>query len=135
MISKNHSNRRHRNWLIYNIYDEFLQKYSAQYKGVLYDLGCGESPYKEFFLEYAGQYVVVEVRKGKSHEIIAVNIIYILFRASKYSILCAVNLSSFGTRYVYLSGVNIFVVISTPTNPRDLHMGRCGKNHFACPLG
>jgi hypothetical protein len=30
------------------------------YKGILYDLGAGESPYKYFFLEYAKKYIAVD---------------------------------------------------------------------------
>jgi len=60
MISKNHSNRRAYNWLIYDIGDHFLLKYVNSYKGVLYDLGAGESPFKEFFLQYATQYIAVD---------------------------------------------------------------------------
>jgi len=59
-ISQNHSNRQFHNWLAYNISDKFLLKYSPRYKGLLYDLGSGESPYKEFFLEYAEQYIAVD---------------------------------------------------------------------------
>ena len=60
MISKNHSNRRPVNWLIYDIGDRFLIKNARHYKGVLYDLGSGESPFKDFFLEYAQQYIAVD---------------------------------------------------------------------------
>jgi len=59
-ISQQHSNRRAHNWLIYDIGDRFLLKYSPKYKGVLYDLGAGESPFKEFFLKFAQQYVAVD---------------------------------------------------------------------------
>ena len=38
--SKFHSNRGFHNWLLYDIGDKFLQKYSKFYKGVLVDLGC-----------------------------------------------------------------------------------------------
>lgn len=58
--SQSHPNKQHHNWLIYNYYDEFLQKYAANYKGTLYDLGCGEAPYKDFFLQYANKYVGVD---------------------------------------------------------------------------
>jgi len=58
--SKEHSNRRLYNWLVYEIGEQFLEKYNHFYKGVLYDLGCGESPYKRFFLGYAEQYVGVD---------------------------------------------------------------------------
>ena len=60
MISKNHSNRRPVNWLIYDIGDTFLIKNAHLYNGVLYDLGAGESPFKDFFLEYAQQYIAVD---------------------------------------------------------------------------
>ncbi len=59
-ISKNHSNRKYHNWLIYDINDQFLEKYSHLYKGNLYDLGAGESPYKEYFLSHAKSYVAVD---------------------------------------------------------------------------
>jgi len=60
MISKQHSNRQPHNWLVYDIGDRFLEKTIPFYKGVLYDLGCGESPYKSFFLDHAEQYVGVD---------------------------------------------------------------------------
>lgn len=60
MISQNHPNRKAHNWLAYEIGDRFLQKYSHLYKGVLYDLGCGESPYRGFFLNHAGSYTGVD---------------------------------------------------------------------------
>lgn len=50
--------------MIYDISDKFLLKYSSLYKGTLYDLGCGESPYKEFFLQYADEYIGVDWEKG-----------------------------------------------------------------------
>lgn len=59
-ISVAHSNRKMHNWLVYDVSDRFLKKYSSLYKGCLYDLGCGESPYKEFFLEYADSYIGVD---------------------------------------------------------------------------
>lgn len=59
-VSQQHLNRRAHNWLIYDIGDRFLLKYSPYYKGVLYDLGAGESPFKDFFLQYAKQYVAVD---------------------------------------------------------------------------
>lgn len=59
-ISKSHSNRRRYNWLSYDISDSFLKKYVGFYKGTMYDLGCGESPYKDFFLQYVKEYVGVD---------------------------------------------------------------------------
>lgn len=59
-ISQTHSNRRAYNWLIYKVGDRSLLKHAALYKGTLYDLGAGEAPYKEFFLQYASRYVAVD---------------------------------------------------------------------------
>lgn len=58
--SKYHSNRNLTNWLIYKIGDRFLEKYSPYYKGNLVDLGCGEAPYKKYFLQYANSYTGVD---------------------------------------------------------------------------
>lgn len=60
MISRNHPNRKAYNWLIYDIGDEYLQEFTPFYKGVLYDLGCGDSPYRDFFLTHADKYVGVD---------------------------------------------------------------------------
>lgn len=62
-ISSNHSNRKSHNWLAYTIYtigDHFLLKLRSSFKGALYDLGAGESPYKDFSLECADQYIAVD---------------------------------------------------------------------------
>lgn len=59
-ISRKHSNRRAHNWIVYDIGDRFLLKNSQHYKGALYDLGAGESPYKDFFLQYADRYIAVD---------------------------------------------------------------------------
>lgn len=59
-ISHNHTNRKPHNWLIYNINDRFLTKHASLYRGDIYDLGAGESPYKDFFLEHATRYVAVD---------------------------------------------------------------------------
>lgn len=58
--SKLHSNRQWYNWLAYNVVDKFLEKYSRYYKGILVDLGCGEAPYKEYFLQYVDKYIGVD---------------------------------------------------------------------------
>ena len=58
--SKAHSNRKLHNWLVYEVGEQFLEKYKHLYKGVLYDLGCGESSYRSFFLDYAEQYIGVD---------------------------------------------------------------------------
>lgn len=66
-ISKRHSNRRQYNWLVYDLGDRFLKKHSACYRGDLYDLGCGEAPYKDFFLRYASTYTAVDW-SGSCHD-------------------------------------------------------------------
>ncbi len=60
MISRFHRNRLSYNWLAYDTSDRLLERYASRYKGVLYDLGSGESPYKEFFLHHADKYVAVD---------------------------------------------------------------------------
>lgn len=58
--SKFHTNRQWHNWLIYDIGDKFLEKYSKHIKGHLVDLGCGEAPFKEYFLQFADSYTGVD---------------------------------------------------------------------------
>lgn len=58
--SKYHSNRRWHNWLLYNIGDKFLEKYSKHFRGHLVDLGCGEAPFKDYFLQFADKYTGVD---------------------------------------------------------------------------
>ncbi|SHJ54120.1 methyltransferase domain-containing protein [Cycloclasticus pugetii] len=60
LISKQHNNRKAHNWLVYDIGDRFRLKTIPFYNGVLYDLGCGESRYKNFFLEHAEEYIGVD---------------------------------------------------------------------------
>ncbi len=55
-----HSNRSLKNWLAYKGRDKFLLKYAGLYKGKMYDLGCGEAPFKEFFLQFAEEYVGID---------------------------------------------------------------------------
>lgn len=59
-ISQAHNNRRPYNWLIYDIGDHWLEKYAPYFRGHLYDLGCGEMPYKDWLLTYADQYTGVD---------------------------------------------------------------------------
>lgn len=58
--SRNHKNRRWHNWLIYKISDVYLKKNTSKFKGVLYDLGAGESPYKQWLMQFAATYVAVD---------------------------------------------------------------------------
>ena len=57
---KGHSNRRGHNWLIYRNIDRQLEANRDRLGGVLYDLGAGESPYRDYFLSLADQYVTVD---------------------------------------------------------------------------
>lgn len=61
--SQYHNNRGWHNWLIYNIGDKYLDKYSKYYTGFLVDLGCGTAPFKEYFLQYCEQYIGVDWTK------------------------------------------------------------------------
>ena len=55
-----HPNRSVINFLVYEWNEYFLKKFIPYYKGVLVDLGCGEAPYKEFFLQYVEKYIGVD---------------------------------------------------------------------------
>lgn len=68
MISKHHPNRGPHNWLIYDIGDEFLARFKEKYRGRLYDLGCGEMPFRDWFLRHADTYVGVDW-SGTLHEL------------------------------------------------------------------
>ncbi len=59
-ISTNHTNRQSHNWLIYDRTDDFLLRHTDCYGGVIYDLGCGEAPYRDFFLRYCSRYIGVD---------------------------------------------------------------------------
>lgn len=61
--SEFHSNKKSYNWLIYDISDKWLESYSKYYKGTLVDLGCGEAPHKNYFLQYADEYIGVDWTK------------------------------------------------------------------------
>lgn len=58
--SEFHSNKKPYNWLIYDISDKWLESYSKYYKGTLVDLGCGEAPHKNYFLQYVNKYIGVD---------------------------------------------------------------------------
>ena len=67
-ISRQHTNRKAYNWLIYDTGDRFLEMLSSHFKGDLYDLGCGEMPYRYWFLQYVDRYVGVDW-SGTLHEL------------------------------------------------------------------
>lgn len=58
--NKFHCNRKQINWLLYDINDKYMLKFSKYYHGVLVDLGCGTAPYKSFFLQYATNYIGID---------------------------------------------------------------------------
>lgn len=64
--TKKHPNKHIFNWLMYtNITEKYLIKYSSKYIcGVLLDLGCGEAPYKKFFLQFCDKYIGVDWSKS-----------------------------------------------------------------------
>ena len=59
-ISQFHSNRKAYNWLVYDVGDRWLEKHADHYRGTVYDLGCGEAPYRDWFLQYADRYIGVD---------------------------------------------------------------------------
>lgn len=59
-ISRHHNNRRPHNWLAYDMGDQWLLKLRRYFFGEIYDLGCGEMPYKTWFLENAEKYTGVD---------------------------------------------------------------------------
>lgn len=60
MISKGHPNRKPYNWLIYNISDRFLEAAAPRIRGVVYDLGCGEMPFREWISDQGCRYIGVD---------------------------------------------------------------------------
>lgn len=59
-ISADHSNRRAYNWLIYELTDQALIRHADLFRGRLVDLGCGEKPYRDFFLQHCSEYIGVD---------------------------------------------------------------------------
>lgn len=55
-----HSNCQPYNSIVYDINRDFLERLSVNIKGHLYDLGCGEMPYKDWLLNFADQYTGVD---------------------------------------------------------------------------
>jgi SAM-dependent methyltransferase len=58
--SIHHPNRQAFNWLAYELMDAFLSAHTENFRGCLYDLGCGEQVYREWLLRYADSYVGVD---------------------------------------------------------------------------
>lgn len=55
-----HPNRKPYNWLAYDIVGEHLKRYAPLIKGRVFDLGAGSSPYKQYFLSHASEYIAVD---------------------------------------------------------------------------
>ena len=68
MISQSHPNRKRHNYLIYDTLDYRLERISHEINGHIYDLGCGEAPYKSWLLNYADEYTGVDWG-GSLHEL------------------------------------------------------------------
>lgn len=66
-ISQDHPNRKAHNWLIYDVSDSWLNELKEHFTGTLYDLGCGESPYKPWLLQHVDKYIGVDW-SGSYHE-------------------------------------------------------------------
>ena len=66
--SKWHNNNQPHNWLVYKNIDKLLEQNSQFFKGLLYDLGCGDSVYKEFFLQFVERYIGVDW-SNSTHEL------------------------------------------------------------------
>lgn len=58
--NRKHSNSKLHNWLIYKKGDKYIKKYSKYLFGNLVELGCGEAPYKEYFLQFASSYTGID---------------------------------------------------------------------------
>lgn len=58
--TRQHENRKSYNWLIYDNYDSFFVCNTFLLSGALYDLGCGEMPYRNWLLQYADSYIGVD---------------------------------------------------------------------------
>ncbi len=55
-----HPNRSAHNRLIYRLVAKALDAHRSLFRGVIYDLGCGEAPYRDWILEQASSYVGVD---------------------------------------------------------------------------
>lgn len=59
-ISHRHPNCQAHNWLIYESVDRLLSAHVGFLRGAAYDLGCGESPYRDWLLRYVDSYTGVD---------------------------------------------------------------------------
>lgn len=63
-----HPNNKAHNWLLYEQSYALLLKLQKFIKGHVYDLGCGEMPYREWVLSYADAYTGIDW-SGTLHEL------------------------------------------------------------------
>jgi len=66
--SQFHKNKSHHNWLAYKLLDRFFEDNQDAFKGVFYDLGCGQAPYKDYLAPMIDTYVGVDW-EGSPHDI------------------------------------------------------------------
>jgi SAM-dependent methyltransferase len=64
--NKDHPNRKPHNFSIYDTIDRVLTTNSSKFRGSVYDLGCGEMPYKEWVLAQNGVTDYVGVDWGET---------------------------------------------------------------------
>lgn len=55
-----HPNCSWHNWILYSRTEKDLSRVTGKISGRLYDLGCGQAPYKEYFLNYCAEYIGVD---------------------------------------------------------------------------
>ena len=63
-----HPNNKPHNWLVYEQNLAMLHQLRRHFKGHVYDLGCGEMPYREWVLNYADSYTGIDW-SGTLHEL------------------------------------------------------------------
>jgi SAM-dependent methyltransferase len=66
--SQYHKNKGHHNWLAYKLLDQFFEMNKDAFKGDLYDLGCGQAPYKDYLSPMIDTYTGVDW-EGSPHDI------------------------------------------------------------------
>ena len=60
LLTDRHPNRGLHNWLIYRKISSHLDAHANSIKGVVYDLGCGDSPYRDLALRRGDSYTGVD---------------------------------------------------------------------------